>query len=76
MQLWTAVRPSLNQLRFLLESFPVRTNNADFFTVESREFYRLTEESIFFLLVVCRERVLMNDHEIFIFAAGLSEIGQ
>jgi len=44
-----AVRPSLNQLRFLLESFPVCTNNADFFPVESREFYRLTEERVFVL---------------------------
>ena len=49
--------PSLYTLRFprFLQSFPVCTNDAEFFPVESGELYRHSEERVLVLLVVRSE---------------------
>src|ERR1700680_3991211 len=63
---------SLDKLRLPRspECFPVCSDNADFLPVEPCELYCLAEERVFVLLVVCGERVLVDDHHVFIFTAG------
>jgi hypothetical protein len=54
----------LQQFEFTrsFELFPVFPDDADFLSVESRELYRLSQERILVVLVVCGKSVLMNKH--------------
>src|SRR5258706_7640520 len=74
----TISRLSLYSFRFRwsLEGLPVCTNDVDFLSVKSRKLYRLTKKRVLVLLVVCGKRVLMDDHHVFAFEAGLQEVRQ
>src|SRR5712692_1765958 len=69
---------SLQQYGFprSFECFPVCSDDADFSSVESRELYRHPEERVLVILVVRGERVLMDNHRVGFFTAGLNEVRQ
>jgi hypothetical protein len=58
------------------ERFPVLADNAYFFPVEPGELYIFSEQSIFFVLVRCRERVLMDDYHVGLVTTRAGEVRQ
>ena len=69
---------SLQQFGFrpTFARFPVFPDDADFLSVEPRELYRLSQERILVVLVVCGKGVLMNNHHVSLVTAGFYEVGQ
>jgi hypothetical protein len=45
----------------LINSLPVRSDNADFFAADSSKLYRQSNEAIFLFLIVGSERILVHD---------------
>jgi hypothetical protein len=45
----------------LMNSLPVRSDDADFFAADARKFYRHADQPIFLLLLVNSEGVLVHD---------------
>jgi hypothetical protein len=48
----------------------VLSDDTDFFSVDTRELHGFTEQRIFFVLVVRRERILMDNNHVFASTTG------
>src|SRR6266704_603918 len=58
------------------ERLSVLADDTDFFSVEARELYSLPEEGVFVILVVRRERVLMDNYNVGAVTTGAGEVRQ
>jgi hypothetical protein len=56
------------------ERLSVLSDDTDFFSVDARELHGFSEECVFFVLVVRRERVLMNDDQVGAVTAGAGKV--
>ena len=66
----------LQEYGFRRERLSVLSDDADFFSVKARELDGLPEEGIFIILVVGRERILMDNYQVGAVATGAGEVGQ